>query len=411
MAVSPSPTLADSSGSTDSNCQCCVVGGGPAGVVLSFLLARRGVAVTLLEAHQDFDRDFRGDTLHPSTMELMDQLGLADALLELPHTKLRTVSMQTPSETITFADFNGLKSRFPFIVLMPQSEFLKFLADEAAKYPNFTLIMGANVQELIHEDGLCVGVKYRTSEGSEECRAPVTVACDGRFSKLRKLAGLTPVKTAPPMDVLWFRMPRNPDDGVDLTFRINNGHMLVMLERGDHWQLGYLIIKGSFHDVREQGLEKFRESMAALAPELVDRLQTITDWKQITPLNVEASRLTQWSKPGLLLIGDAAHVMSPVGGVGINYAVQDAIETANVLSEPLLKSNVTTADLDLVRKHREFATKVIQRFQEVIQKRIVLAGLDDSQTFRPPWFLKLPIIRNMPVRLIAFGVNRSRLKE
>ena len=411
MAVSPSSSPAVSPASTDSTCQCCVVGGGPAGVVLSFLLARRGVAVTLLEAHQDFDRDFRGDTLHPSTMELMDQLGLADRLLEIPHTKLSTVRMQTPSETITFADFNGLKTRFPFIVLMPQSEFLKFLADEAAKFPNFTLKLGANVQELIEEDGVCVGVKYRTAESSEECRAPVTVACDGRFSKLRKLADLTPVKAAPPMDVLWLRMPRKPDDGVDLTFRINGGHMLVMLERGDHWQLGYLIIKGSFHDVREEGLEKFRPALAALAPEIADRLDTLTDWKQVTPLNVEASRLTQWSKPGLLLIGDAAHVMSPVGGVGINYAVQDAVETANVLAEPLLKGNTTPADLAMVQKHREFPTKVIQRFQELIQKRIVQAGLNDSQTFHPPWFLKLPVIRNIPARLIAFGIKRSRLKE
>ncbi len=406
--------MADSSAgaeSSNADCKCCVVGGGPAGVVLSYLLARKGVAVTLLEAHQDFDRDFRGDTLHPSTMELMDELGLADELLKLHHAKLRTVRMQTPAEKITFADFSHIKTRFPYIVLMPQSVFLDFLVKRAQEFPNFTLKLGANAQELIEENGRTVGVKYRTTDETRECRVPLVVACDGRFSKLRKLAGLEPVKAAPPMDVLWFRLPHNPGDDIDVTFRINRGHMLVVLDRGDHWQFGYLILKGAFHEVREEGLDKFREAVAELVPELADRVDNITDWKQITPLNVEASRLTTWHRPGLLLIGDAAHVMSPVGGVGINYAIQDAVEAANVLAEPLKAGSVTEADLAAVQKKREFPTKVIQRFQELIQKRIVKSSLNENQAFRPPWFLTLPVIRSLPAKLIAFGISRSRLRE
>ena len=401
---------ADSLESAKSESTCCVVGGGPAGAVLSLLLARKGIPVTLLEAHNDFDREFRGDTLHPSTMELMDQMGLADSLLELPHTKIETAGIQTPSEKIAFADFSRLRTRFPYIVLMPQSSFLGFVTREAARFSNFTLQMGANAQELIREDDVCTGVKYRTSTGWEECRAALTVACDGRFSKLRKLAGLEPVKTSPPMDVLWFTLPRKPEDGVDLLFRVNEGHLVVMLDRGDYWQLGYVILKGGFHDIRAEGMDRFHVSLARLVPELSDRLGNLTEWTQITPLNVEASRLSKWYAPGLLFLGDAAHVMSPVGGVGINYAIQDAIEAANVLSEPLRRDVVTTEHLALVQRKREFPTKVIQWFQGVVQQRIVKASLNPEKPFRPPWFLKLPLVRTLPARLIAFGVGRARLR-
>ncbi len=400
----------DPSDTVKSESTCCVVGGGPAGAVLSLLLARKGIPVTLLEAHKDFDREFRGDTLHPSTMELMDQLGLADSLLELPHTKIETAGIQTPSEKIVFADFSRLRTRFPYIVLMPQSSFLGFVTSEASRFSNFTLQMGANAQELIREDDVCAGVKYRTSEGWKECRAALTVACDGRFSKLRKLAGLEPVKASPPMDVLWFRLPRKPEDGVDLMFRVNEGHLVVMLDRGDFWQLGYVILKGGFHDIRERGMDQFHVSLARLVPELSDRLGNLTEWNQLTPLNVEASRLRKWYAPGLLFLGDAAHVMSPVGGVGINYAIQDAVEAANVLSEPLQGDVVTTEHLALVQRKREFPTKVIQWFQGVIQQRIVKASLNPEKPFRPPWFLKLPLVRTLPARLIAFGIGRARLR-
>ena len=401
----------DSSGTAKTESTCCVVGGGPAGAVLSLLLARKGIPVMLLEAHKDFDRVFRGDTLHPSTMELMDGLGLADSLLELPHTRLEKAGIQTPSEHIVFADFSRLATRFPFIVLMPQSRFLEFVTSEASRFSNFTLRMGASAQELIREDGVCVGVRYRTSDGRDECRAALTVACDGRFSRLRKLTRLEQVKTSPPMDVLWFRLPRKPEDGLDLMFRVNEGHLVVMLDRGDFWQLGYVILKGEFHDIRERGLDRFRVSLGRLVPELSDRVGQLTEWTQLTPLNVEAGRLRKWYSPGLLFfIGDAAHVMSPVDGVGINYAIQDAVEAANVLGEPLQGDAVTTEHLSLVQRKREFPTRVIQWFQGVIQQQFVKASLNPEKPFRPPWFLRIPLIRTLPARLVAFGIRRARLR-
>ena len=391
--------------------KCCVVGGGPAGVVLSFLLARKGVPVTLLEAHKDFDREFRGDTLHPSTMELMDQLGLADALLELPHTKIDTAQVRTPTQQSLVVDFRRLKTRFPYIVLMPQSTFLDFLTREAARFPSFTLKMEANARELVHHGGKVAGVRYHSPDGPVECRAPLTVACDGRFSRLRQLANLDMVRTSPPMDVLWFRLPRDSDDEVALTFRVDLGHLAIMLDRGDHWQIGFIILKGTFQDIREQGMDSFRTSVTKLMPELGSRVNLLTDWKQITPLNVEASRLKQWYLPGLLFLGDAAHVMSPVGGVGINYAIQDAIEAANVLTEALEQDAVTTEHLARVQRKREFPTKAIQWYQGAIQRRVVKTSLSSKKPFRLPWFLKFGIVRHLAARIVAFGVGRAHLKS
>lgn len=391
--------------------KCCVVGGGPAGVMLSFLLARKGVPVTLLEAHKDFDREFRGDTLHPPTMELMDQLGLADALLEQPHTKIHTAQVQTATGTTAVAEFGRLKTRFPYIVLMPQSCFLEFVTREAARFPNFTLNMEANVRELVEHGGAYGGVRYLTPQGCRECHASLTVACDGRFSRLRQLVGPNVVRTSPPMDVLWFRLPREPSDGVDLTFRVDGGRVAIMFDRGDHWQIGFVILKGTFHDIRERGLESFRAGLARLIPELTNRVDRMTDWKQITPLNVEANRLKQWYLPGLLFLGDAAHVMSPVGGVGINYAIQDAVEASNVLTEPLKEGAVKTAHLARIQRKREFPTRAIQLFQTTVQQRAVKTSLNPEIPFRPPWFLKLAFVRRLAARIIAFGIGRSHLKS
>lgn len=389
---------------------CCIVGGGPAGVVLSLLMARQGISVMLLETHKDFDRDFRGDTVHPSTMEIMDELGLAESLLQLPHTKIRTLSVTTPNGTFQLANFDRLKTRYPYITLMPQAKFLEFIVEEAKRYPSFQLVLGANVQELIEENGIIQGVRYRGHGGWHEIRAQLTVGADGRHSRLRQLAGFHPIETSPPMDVLWFRLPRTPQDPAGGIGRIGNGHIVAMLDRSDQWQIAYVIRKGGYQQLRTAGLEEVRKSLVEIVPELSDRVQYLQDWSQVAFLAVESSRLPRWYLPGLLLIGDAAHVMSPVGGVGINYAVQDAVVAANVLSEPLKSRSIHEWDLAEVQRQRQLPTRVIQAFQALIQQNIFARVLNSDLSFTPPAFLKLPIIRDLPARLVAFGIWQVHVK-
>ena len=397
---------------------CIVVGGGPGGMVLAFLLARAGVNVTLLESHLDFDRDFRGDTVHPSTLELMDDLGLAERLLQIPHGHIRVMRLATPERVYDLADFRRVKTKFPYIMMLPQAKFLDFLAKEAAQFPCFHLVLGANVQRLVQENGAVVGVRYRDSDNRwHEVRAPLTVAADGRHSKIRALAGLEPEKTAPPMDVMWLRVPKPPGESFDEgSVTIAGGQFLVTLNRGDEWQLGYVFLKGGFQQLRAQGIEALRGHIADVAPIFRDRLEkSLTDWKQCTLLSVESSRLKTWYQPGLLFIGDAAHVMSPVGGVGINYAIQDAVEAANRLSQPLKKGQVTLADLKAVQDRREWPVKVIQRVQGVIQKRIVAAGLRSDRPFRLPLPMRvltsLPGFRRLMPTLFGWGVRPARLAK
>ncbi|MFO0946347.1 MAG: FAD-dependent oxidoreductase [Planctomycetota bacterium] len=387
--------------------ECCVVGGGPAGLILSLLLARKGVRVALLESHKDFDRDFRGDTIHPSTLEALDTLGLADKLLELPHSKMETIGFKSPNGTFKAADLRRLNTKFPFIALMPQARFLEFIAKEAAKYPTFQLLMGANVTDMIQENGTAVGVRFQTSHGQGEVRAGLTVACDGRASRMRKLAGFETIASSPPMDVLWFRLPAKKSDPKDEIFRLSGGHMLIVLDRGDEWQLGYVIVKGDYPKLKNEGIEALRRSIVVLAPEFADRVQLLDDWKHITPLSVESNRLPVWHKPGLLFIGDAAHAMSPVGGVGINIAIQDAIVTSNMLWRDIHEGTAQEADLAKVQKAREYAVKRIQRLQTAIQDRIVKTSLDPNATLKVPFFLRLPFIRDIPARWIAFGVSHA----
>ena len=399
---------------------CCVVGGGPGGTVLALLLARAGVAVTLLEAHPDFDREFRGDTLHPSVMEIMDQLGLADRLLELPHTEARSFTLQTVSGPFTPVDLSRLNTKFPYITLMPQTSFLEFIVGEAKRYPNFRLVMEARVRELIEEDGVIRGVRYESEDGLHEVRAVLTVGADGRGSRVRRLAGFEPVKTSPPMDVLWFKLPREEGDPEGLIGRFGRGHIAVMLDRQDYWQAGYVIPKGTYPELRREGIESLRRGFAELIPEYADRIEHLEDWKQASLLSVESSICPRWYRPGLLLIGDAAHVMSPVAGVGINYAIQDAVVAANVLSGPLKQSQKRLVDLDTkylaaVQRRRELPTRLIQRFQALIQQRVLAPTLRSNEPFAPPLFLRLllrlPIVRNIPSRIIAFGLWRVRVKE
>ncbi|MBA2411009.1 MAG: FAD-dependent oxidoreductase [Gammaproteobacteria bacterium] len=389
---------------------CCVVGAGPAGAMLALLLARNGVPVTLLEMHQDFEREFRGDTLHPSVMEIMDELGLAEPLLQLPHTKLRQFGFQTPTQSFTIADFSRLKTKFPYITLIPQARYLEFVIAQARQYPHFTLLMDANVRELIRGDDRVLGVRYTRRDGqAHELRADLTVAADGRFSRLRKLSGLTPVASSPPMDVLWLRMPKRPGDTLAFGGRIGGGHILAILERPDHYQLGYVIAKGSYRELREAGVQTLRASLAELAPELADRVDHLQSWSQVSVLSVESNCLRKWHLPGLLLIGDAAHVMSSVGGVGINYAVQDAVVAANLLTRPLRTGTVHESDLAAMRKERYLPTRVIQTFQAFVQKRVIQQGLRPDATFKPPLALRLPGLRALPARLIGFGIRRARV--
>ena len=399
---------------------CCVVGGGPGGAVMSLLLARAGVDVTLLEAHPDFDREFRGDTLHPSVMEIMDQLGLAGRLLELRHTELRTFTLQTASGPFTPVDLGRLDTKYPYITMMPQTSFLEFVTGEAQRYPNFRLVMGARVRDLVEEDGVVRGVRYEAEDGLHEVRAVLTIGADGRGSRVRRLAGFELVKTSPPMDVLWFKLPREKDDPEGIVGRIGRGHIAIMLDREDYWQAGYVIPKGTYPELRREGIEALHRGFAELIPEFADRIEHLKDWQQASLLSVESSRCPRWYRPGLLLIGDAAHVMSPVGGVGINYAIQDAVVAANVLSGPLGESQARLVDLEVrhlaaVQRRRELPTRLIQRAQALIQQQVLARALSSEELFAPPPLLRLllriPLVRTIPSRIVGFGFWPVRVKE
>ncbi len=394
---------------------CCIVGSGPAGAVLALLLARKGIPVMLLEEHMDFDRDFRGDTIHPSVMEIMDEIGVADRLLQFNHTNVSSIPVQTAKGTFTLGDFRHLKTRFPYIAMIPQVHFLEFITTEAKRYPGFQLVMGARVEKLVEENGEVRGVHYRGQDGWHEVRAILTVGADGRFSRMRRLAGFEPIKTAPPMDVLWFRLPRKAGDPEQSGGRLGDGHILIMLNRADYWQMGYVIPKGGYQEIKAAGLERLRETVAELLPEFADRMESVQEWKQVSVLSVESSRLPRWYRPGLLLIGDAAHVMSPIGGVGINYAIQDAVVAANVLTEHLKAGKVPLSDLAEVQRKRELPTRIIQGFQNILQKQVLAKVLksDKPLTISPflLFLLRLPWVGNLPARLIAFGPVSVHVKN
>jgi len=396
---------------------CCIVGGGPGGMMLALLLARRGVHVTLLEAHKDFDRAFRGDTLHPSILEILDQIGLAEPLHHIRHNKIYGPTLQVAGTSFSPVDFRRLNTRFPYIMLVPQTKFLEFLSAEAKKYPSFRQRMVANVATLIEGDGRVRGVRYQSTDGWHEVRALLTIGADGRFSKVRQLAGFEPIKTSPPMDILWFQLPHLAED--EHSDRVmggfGGGRMLAVFDRIDYWQIGYVFPKGQYQQVRAAGMEAFRKSIAEIEPAFSKHVESLTDWHQCSLLSVESSRCPIWYKPGLLLIGDAAHVMSPVGGVGINYAVQDAVVATNVLARPLESGRVRLEDLAEVQRQREWPTRVIQALQSTMQKRMIASALQTQRTLKIPWwvrlFFRIPFLRDLPARLLAFGVRRVRLVE
>jgi len=398
---------------------CCIVGGGPAGLMLATLLARKRVPVVLLEQHQNFDRDFRGDTVHPSTLELLDQLGWADELLKRPHGKVSSLSMQLGDQQIQIADFSRVTTRFPYIALIPQVDFLDFIRQKASQFPEFHVEMGANVLSLVEENGIVRGVRFQGHDLTwREVRAHLVVGADGRFSRVRQLGGFEVNKSAPPMDVLWFRLPRKPGDPKELPlFAVGRGHLLVVLSRAVDFQLGYVIPKGTFPSQKVEGLETLRADIARMQPILSDRVSALTDWKQISVLSVESSRVPKWFRPGLLLIGDAAHVMSPVGGVGINYAVQDAVEAANQLAGPLAAGKLEPQHLAAVQAARELPVKVIQFVQKMIQNRILAGVLNGEGAAQPNLPLplrilpKIPFLRSLPARILAFGIRRVRIQD
>jgi 2-polyprenyl-6-methoxyphenol hydroxylase-like FAD-dependent oxidoreductase len=394
--------------------QCCIVGGGPAGMMLGFLLARSGVKVVVLEKHGDFLRDFRGDTVHPSTLTVMQELGLLDDFLKLPHHKISRFAGYFGNERIEMADLTHLKAPAPYIAMMPQWDFLDFLARRGKAYPGFTLLMHAEAKGLIEESGKVVGVRATVDGKAEEIRADLVVGADGRHSTVREATGLKVLDIGAPIDVLWFRLSRRSGDPSEVMGRFDVGSFLVMLDRGDYWQCAYVIPKGGAEKVRAAGIEAMRATVGRLVPALTDRLGELGSMDDLKLLTVGVDRLETWWKPGVLCIGDAAHTMSPVGGVGINIAIQDAVAAANILAVPLREGRATDADLAAVQKRRLFPARATQAAQVVVQDRIIAPTLSSSGTLKVPFLLRLmqwlPFLRRVPARLIAMGVRPEHVR-
>jgi len=393
---------------------CCIAGGGPAGMMLGFLLARAGVKVTVLEKHADFLRDFRGDTIHPSTLELMHELGLLDEFLKLPHSRVERLSGQIGDTTIHLADFTHLPTHCKFIALMPQWDFLDFLSVQGKRYPAFDLHMRTEATELIEEGGRVVGVKAKSPDGEFDIRADLVVGCDGRHSTLRERAGFAVENLGAPMDILWFRISRREGDTAETFGHMEAGMMMVMLNRNDYWQCAYVIPKGGIDRVKAKGFPAFLDSIAFMSPFLRDRLGEVKGWDDVKLLTVAVDRLPRWHKPGLLCIGDAAHAMSPIGGVGINLAIQDAVAAANILAAPLKQGRVTEALLDAVQARRTMPMRVIQWLQLQIQNRVLSPVLGTAKRPKPPvaarFFNWFPLLRRIPARLIGLGVRPEHVR-
>jgi 2-polyprenyl-6-methoxyphenol hydroxylase-like FAD-dependent oxidoreductase len=394
--------------------RCCVAGGGPAGMMLAFLLARMGVDVFVLEKHGDFLRDFRGDTIHPSTLELMYELGILDEFLERPHDEVRELSGQFGKDTVTIADFTHLPTHCKFLALMPQWDFLDFIKGQASRYPTFHLRMNAEVTELLEEKGNVVGLRAKTSDGPLEFRAPLSVGADGRHSVVRQRANLEVIDLGAPMDVMWMRISRRSSDPGQTLGHFDRGKILVMINRESYWQCAFVIPKGEADRIKQRGLPSFCENLVDLSPFLHDRMEELADWKDVSLLTVAIDRLSQWSRPGLLCIGDAAHAMSPIGGVGINLAIQDAVATANLLGPILLHRAPSESDLRAVQKRRSFPTRATQRLQVAIQNNVIRKVLGSSKQLALPWPLKLlrrwPMLRRIPARIVGVGFRPEHVK-
>jgi 2-polyprenyl-6-methoxyphenol hydroxylase-like FAD-dependent oxidoreductase len=395
--------------------RCSIAGGGPAGMVAAFLLARAGVEVVVLEKHADFLRDFRGDTIHPSTFELMYELGLLEEFLKRPHQELSQIGAQIEDFQVTVADFSHLPTHCKFVGLMPQWDFLNFLAEQGKRFPQFHLRMKTEVTSLLVEDGRVAGVRARTPEGTLEVRSDLTIGADGRHSIVREKAGLEVIDRGAPIDVLWMRISRAPGDPEQTLGRFREGKILVTLNRGDYWQCAFVIAKEAFEEIRAKGLASFREDIATIAPFLKERTEELKDWNDIKLLSVAVDYLRRWSRTGLLCIGDSAHAMSPIGGVGINLAIQDAVAAANILTQPLLDREVSDEQLRRVQQRREFPTQMTQRFQVFAHRRFIRPALRNATPIRRlplPFRLlqRFPMLRRIPARVIGLGLRPEHVR-
>ena len=393
---------------------CCIAGGGPAGVMLGLLLARAGVDVTVLEKHADFLRDFRGDTVHPSTLNVMSELGLLPAFLKRPHDELQRLSGQVGDETVNIADFRHIPGVAQFIAIMPQWDFLDFLAGAAKAYPEFHLHMCAEAVDLIREGPRVAGLRAKTPEGELDIQADLVVAADGRSSTLRERAGFEVEDLGAAMDVLWLRLPRHPDDGAVGLGWLLAGRMMVLIPRGDYFQCAYLVKKGGAGAVKAGGLDAFKRDIETIVPLMAGRTDGLASWDDVKLLTVAIDRLRSWCEPGLLCIGDCAHAMSPVGGVGINLAIQDAVAAAGLLWAPLRAGRVSLADLQRVQRRREWPTKLTQLGQILVQNAVIAPTLDGA-TPRAGWPVRLlsrtPWLQSLPARVVGLGIRPEHVRS
>jgi 2-polyprenyl-6-methoxyphenol hydroxylase-like FAD-dependent oxidoreductase len=396
--------------------RCCIVGGGPAGMMLGYLLGRAGIDVVVLEKHADFFRDFRGDTVHPSTLQVMDELGLSDAFLKLPHQQLQKMDGMFGGTSVRLADLARLDVKFPFIAFMPQWDFLNFLRESGKRFTSLKVMMSAEAVDLIRDGDRIAGVKVRTPEGIVDIEADLTVACDGRHSLVRERAGFAIEEIGAPMDVLWFRAGKRENENERLFARVDPGKMMVTFDRGDYWQCAYVIAKGQYDAVKARGLPTLLDDIARMAPVLKSGLADVKSWDDVKLLTVAINRLQRWTLPGLLCIGDAAHAMSPIGGVGVNLAVQDAVATANLLAAKLKNGCPSVYELDAVQRRRAFPVRMTQRMQVVVQNNIVNAALKPgNQPLKPPLVMRLvtavPWLQGITARFIGVGVRPEHVKS